>query len=579
MCNIRSISPLLVLAAFIFAGTTSLFAQSAFDSTFNNEAGRVKEHLEVFTDRSIYVINERIRFRADHRVEGLEGEMPWSTILYAELVSASGQVLKGSKYPLVEGVGRGSLAIPSDVLTGHYYLRCYTRWMRNQGPASFSYLPIRIINPFKTEVAAYPNGNNGIVRFDSTRYMRGLLGIENPTVESGRDGEVSFHLSLPSTGYPESLSCCVTIVPVGAIDTLNGIITQAESGSGTPEFSINYLPEIDGISLSGRVVHPDGTPAPFTRVHFSMLGEDQDFFTTITDGHGRFVISTPDRAGDRELFVVPESPGENRVEVRIDQDFDQGKLRLPEQEFRLSDLEREVATQLAIRMQLARIFKERQGEEPLITDSIKEVAIPFYGTPAFRLEMHEYVNLPSLEEVFINLVPDVFVLKKRGRKLFKINSDNSAIGIFPTLIMIDYIPVFDQEAVMALEPEKIRRIEVINEVYVKGDISFGGVISIFSLKGDMAGIDLAPGSYFFDFQSLEPVTLERPGQPEPGDRIPDTRNTLLWLDDVSVEQGSSVEFRCKAPDQPGDYLVFVRGVTKQGRVHSATARFRISGLF
>ena len=63
--------------------------------------------------------------------------------------------------------------------------------------------------------------------------------------------------------------------------------------------------------------------------------------------------------------------------------------------------------------------------------------------------------------------------------------------------------------------------------------------------------------------------------PERGDRIPDTRNTLLWLDDVKVEKDSTVEFSCIMPDQPGDYLVLVRGVARKGEVQAATARLRV----
>ncbi len=63
-------------------------------------------------------------------------------------------------------------------------------------------------------------------------------------------------------------------------------------------------------------------------------------------------------------------------------------------------------------------------------------------------------------------------------------------------------PVFDHQAVLRIAPEKILRVDVINAVYVKGEIFHGGLISIISRKGDMTGIDLPDGSYFFDFQSM-----------------------------------------------------------------------------
>lgn len=559
----------------MLTGAPSLLAQSAFDPAFQDEAGRVMEYLEVFTDRTTYVVNEKIRLRADYRVQGLEAGVPWSDVLYLELVSASGQVFSKSKQSISGSVCLSDFTFPAEILTGNYYLKCYTRWMRNRGPDTFSYVPVRIINPFKTEVVEYSNGSQGNHPMKRTEYGSGLLEITGSSPTYNMGGEASFHLSIADTRELERMNCCVTIVPVGAIDTVNGQTTGDEAESGAPAFSLKTLPDMGGASISGRLVHQDGSPGAYAMVHFSLLGSDPGYSITSTDENGHFVISTFGSTGGQEFFVAAKSYEDKQVEVRIDQDFDQGELHLPEQEFAMTGQERDMATKMAIRMQLARTFEKEPARAPLISDSSRVDEIPFYGTPGFRLDMDDFVNLPNLEEVFINLVPDVEVIQKRGRHLLQIESVNQAIALYPLLIMIDHIPVFDQEAVMDLSPEKIRRIDVINEIYVKGDVSFGGVISIFSRKGDMAGIDLPQGSYFFDFQTLEPLATEEAELPGPGDRIPDTRNTILWLDDVTVDRGSPVELRCIMPDQPGDYMVFVRGVTPAGKVHSDTERFRV----
>jgi hypothetical protein len=572
---IKSIRILLVTAVMICFGAPLLIAQSPFDDTFQEEASRVGEHIEVFTDRTIYVVNERIQFRTDYRIESLEEGMPWSDVLYLELVSPSGYPYARSKHVITGGVSRSSLSIPPDMVTGNYYLKCYTRWMRNRGPTTFSYIPVRIINPFRTEVAEYSNGSQGIHPMERASYGTGLLEIKSPSSKFDMGKEALFYLSAPNAGYQETLQCCVTVVPVGAIDTIKGQLTRGKEISSAPGFSLNYLPDIGGASISGRLVHQDGSPGAYAMMYFTLLGSDPGFYVTPTDMDGRFVISTLGSTGEYEIFVAAKPYEDNQLEIRVDQDFDQGELHLPDREFEMSELERELATNMAIRMQLARTFEKEPVKDPLISDTAIWNTVLFYGTSGFRLDMEEFVNLPTLEEVFTNLVPDIIVVKKRGRRSFKVEGPNSNIALYPPLVMIDNIPVFDQEAVMALAPERIRRIDVVNDVYVRGDVSFGGVISILSRKGDMAGIDLPQGSYFFDFQTLEPLTMEVTEVPERGERMPDTRNTLLWLDDVNVEKGSPVEFRCIMPDQPGDYLVLVRGVTRTGEVQAATARFRV----
>jgi len=535
----------------------------------------LREHIEIFTDRSTYVVNEKIQFRTDYRIEGLEEDTPWSDVLYLELISPSGEAYARSKHAITGGVSRSSFTIPPDMATGNYYLKCYTRWMRNRGPATFSYIPVKIINPFGDEVAEYSNDTQGNLPMERTLFERDLLEIKSPSRKFERGKEALFDLSVPNAGYQETLQCCVTIAPVGTIDTLNGLFTREITLPGTQGFSVNYLPDIGGASISGRLLHQDGSPGAYAMMHFTLLGSDPSYYVTPTDKYGRFVISTLGSTGGYEIFVAAKPYEDNQVDVRIDQDFDQGELNLPDQEFELSELEREVVTKMAIRMQLARTFEKTDMKAPLLSETSKMDSIPFYGTPGFRLDMEEFVNLPNLEEVFTNLVPMVHAVKRRGKWMFILEGTSEATKLYPPLVMIDNIPVFDQDAVMALAAERIHRIEVINEVYVRGDVSFGGVISIFSRKGDMAGIDLSQGSYFFDFQTLEPMTRKGEGVTELGKRMPDTRNTLLWLDDVKVEKGSPVEFRCIMPDQPGDYVVLVRGVTRSGEVHAATARFSV----
>jgi hypothetical protein len=294
-----------------------------------------------------------------------------------------------------------------------------------------------------------------------------------------------------------------------------------------------------------------------------------------TDKDGRFVISTHGRTGENEVFVSGKPFWNKEVEIRIDQDYDQELWHLPAKPFALSAETREMATGLAVRMQLARNFQYRLVKESAEPDTGTMNPIAFYGTPSFILEIDEFIDLPNLEEIFINLVPVVSLVRKEGRRIFMVESDNNATAHYDPLVMIDYIPVIDQGELMDLVPEKIKRIEVINDVYIRGNVTFGGVINILSKQEDLAGIDLPQGSFFFDFQALEPADTDITRVPEPGERIPDTRNTLLWLDNVIMEKDDPVEIRCLMPDQPGDYVVLVRGMSPEGEVYAATGRIRV----
>ena len=89
----------------------------------------------------------------------------------------------------------------------------------------------------------------------------------------------------------------------------------------------------------------------------------------------------------------------------------------------------------------------------------------------------------------------------------------------------------------------------------------------------MAGIDLPAGSYFFDYLAIQPENTPIEMIPAPGDQIPDTRNTLLWISDLVLERSIAKEIVFKAPAYPGEYVVLVRCMARPGEVLSVTAWF------
>lgn len=567
---------LLLYAMLFIAAHTSLPGQSPFDPQFAGDAARILETVQVLTDRSLYAVNEEIRFTASILVTGVNE--PWSTVLYAELVDAGGETFASGKFPAGSGSSGSSLQIPAGCLTGNYLLKCYTRWMRNSGPPAFSYTPLKIINPYRRELSSPGNGEQAVSGLPVEHYQKGRLACMTDRALYRRGEEVRLLLSGDQEPGRE-ITCCLTVVPLDAIDTTGGQAGGSSGVFGPSGFRVEFLPDPGGPSISGSLFTPEvpfrmGTGQP---VRFTIMGERPDHLAVFPDGTGRFVFTPPPGRGNRELFVTPDPGSGEGAEVRIDLDFDNRPLPWQPGVFHLSGGEREAAGNIALRMQLAQAFLP--DEKPLHA-AAPEDSIPFYGTPVHRVLLDEFIDLPSLEEVFINLVPDVNVIRRQGSKKLKVESENSSIGIYDPLVMIDFIPVFDQEAMLKVVPERIKRIDVINQVYVRGAVSYGGLVSMISRKGDLAGIDLPGGSYFFDFQSFEPDGPVS-GDPlfhtagEAGDRIPDTRNTLVWEDNVVLSPREEVEVRLRAPEHPGAYVALLRWIAGPGEVHAAIARFTV----
>ncbi len=568
-------------------GMVQLKAQSPFDPVHLEQAEEIQEHIQLFTDRNLYAVNELIHFVAEHRVSGILEGTYWSSVLYVELVSSEGKAVAQGKFSLAGGRSRGSILIPQSALTGDYYLKSYTRWMRNRGPASFSLIPLKIINPYRSEVVSLSPGDGDAVVVPKVTYMEGGLECSTSSEIYVAGDQMQILLKGPVPAYLDQLNCCLTVVPAGAIDLSGGQYLLPASKPEQESYRTSFLPDLgSGVSVSGTVVDADQQPVNFATLHFSLLGETPDYFATISDEYGRFIFTAPSGLGPQELFVTPQRANGSALEVRIDQEYDSRLFSLPRNKFLLSGSEHHLAERFALNMQLSRAYT--QGD-PIRQDSIQVATvhgitegknIPFYGTRVKRLLIDDYVRLPNLEEVFINLILDVQFYNKRGENRIRILSENASIGIYEPLIMIDHISIFDHEAVLALSPDKIERIDLINQVYLKGNVAFGGVLAIYSKKGDMAGIDLPDGSYFFDYQSFYPglheadLAVTNQGDPISG-RIPDTRNTFCWKDDLLLKKGTLLEIPVLAPETPGEYVILLRGVDPLGKVLSATSRFKV----
>ncbi len=559
-----SILGLILLTCFVVP-QRAVAQVSPFDPMVFEQASKITEHLEVFTDRSLYVVRESIKFRADLRIQGLEGDRVWSTVLYAELVSDEGLPLSQGKFPLVEGVCQGTLPIPDLLLSGRYFLKCYTRWMRNLGPDSYSYTPLRIIHPLRSRLEGMNDKDSSVVNWERSPSRNEGVYIGLPAVAPGRGEEVLLNLSLLD-GIPASeLACCLTVVPAQTLDSIGGQLLLDLTARDEEDLKLEFLPDLFGPTLSGRA-HPG------QKIHLSLLGEKPNYYATVADDFGRFAVAIPDRWGSQELFVAPETDGHPAAEVRVDQDYDPESTVLSSSSFNLSGQEREMATLMARRVQLAEVFERTASPD---TAGNTGDPLPFYGKPVFSLELDEFISLPTLSEVFINLVPDVSVLKRKDQTKLVIQGENPALKTYPPLLMVDQIPVFDHQKVLAIPPEKIRRIDVINDIYVKGELNHGGLIHVITHQEDMGGIDLPEGSYFFDFEGLAKPAAYKPEKVDLGKRIPDLRNTMLWIPDLLVNKAGDAIVKFTSSDYPGTYVILVRAVNPGGKIISASARFEV----
>jgi hypothetical protein len=138
---------------------------------------------------------------------------------------------------------------------------------------------------------------------------------------------------------------------------------------------------------------------------------------------------------------------------------------------------------------------------------IKDVGdtLPFYGKADRDYVLDDYVRFPTMEEVFREFVQEVKVRRQRDRYRIEVQNAPYYNVFFPNepLVLLDGVPVFDTNLLMAIDPLKIRNIHVVSRKYYFGSNVLSGIVSLTSYDGDLAGYtiprqalvrDLNPGS-------------------------------------------------------------------------------------
>jgi hypothetical protein len=532
-----------------------------------------QEGLVLLTDRGYYISGEAINYRAFYQKPDESSDAIWSRVLYVELVLPNGTPLAQSKVSLETDRASGTILIPEGLSTGSYYLKAYTRWMRNCGPEGFVYTSIRIFDPYNEQMLSVDTLGweaRPVETMMSKTEMHPSMMLECVLAKEdyGTREEVVADLLWKDPNAPANLSISV------ARSGLHG--EQSYFQPGCPEArqgDKEILPETQGLSLTGQAVSLSGrTPAPYATIYVSVLGGDRDFYCNYSDSAGRFYFSFPGYTGERDLFVSTYHAEIDELELLIDRDFSQDALHLPSYPALSSDTLTELITEMSVN---AQVSQQYYPKKKIIPETPVSDELLFYGQPTSTVKFDDFIRLPTLEEYFLEVVPQVAVRRSGGVRRLVLLGEHPDLDIYPPLLMIDGVAIFDIEAVLAVSPRLIDRVEIVNAPYIRGNVSFGGIISLISRNNDLGYIDLPSSGLLVNYRMLDLPDRDTMQNAILDTRLPDVRNTLYWNPelDLNPETGQRISFR--TADLKGNYEILIRGIDSTGKYLELRVPFRV----
>jgi hypothetical protein len=545
----------------------SLFVIQLFLTT--NSFCQCPEKIVITTDRDLYFSGENLWYKVECLITGTDEPSPLSKVVYLELTNISGMPVTQLKLYIEKGQSSSMIILPDTLSTGNYFLTGYTNWMKNYNNQVFTRRMISVINPFRNDVFTslatlkiplsaendkVLNNTTFFEKIQKEYKTRSLVDIIIKNIPGFKNISVSVArkelLSLPgitSHNLPEK--------PGGEKNTLSGF-------KNPPDF----LPEPEGKIISGTIKkRSDNKPLAKEVVILNFVDRTTSLYLSRTDNKGRFWFSV-NQFGNKEMVIQPiwaDTSGTG-YSVELDPSFVADRGRNNPIGITFNDSLINEINKCIINMQVEALYnsvlKRSFNAAPVKRN------LNFYNDPEIKKQLDKYIELPTLSEVFKEIVPSVSVKDWKNNNAFRVFSSN---GLYlDYFAIVDGVQIKDIDRVLSMNPEDVKQIELIDLKYHFKDQELGAIISIQTKKGDLSALNFDNrifrqeyNGYEFSYSFSSPDYSVDSIYSSP---VADFRNVLYWNPDLKTGKDVST-IRFYTSDDTGIYLVSIEGIGPDGK--------------
>jgi len=326
-----------------------------------------------------------------------------------------------------------------------------------------------------------------------------------------------------------------------------------------------WLPETRDVSLSG-IARNKKTKQVLTDVWVfaSVLGPDAQFHAYKTREDGSYFFSLNKLNNTHDLALTMDSIDGVETEFLIYNDFSDNWPAAAAIPLQIDSAQRVLLESMFINHQLAKMFRPK---ETLLKQTTDSLPFPFTDLQA-SVKLKDFIALPTMPEVLNELVPYVNLRKRNGKRVLAVVDQTRKNVYDQPLILVDNLPVFNVEEILAINPAKIERIDVIGKVYSFGDLLIEGIVMFHTKTDNFAGIQLPSSLAFVEYQTITPsAAVQFPvynPQSTTAGHSPDFKNLLYWNPNVQI-LGDDTTITFYTADEITDYEIIVRGKTADGK--------------
>ena len=343
-----------------------------------------------------------------------------------------------------------------------------------------------------------------------------------------------------------------------------------------PQPSFAFLPEYTGHLVTAKLTGiSTNQPEKNVPAYLAVPGKRVQLYTSKSDSTGKLLFNTKDLYGPGEIVVQTNGEKDSTYRIDILSPFSEkySKSILPV--FNLTEDMQSALKARSLDMQVQNLYAGNQLKQffnPKIDSS------SFYGKFFIPYKLDDYTRFTTMEEVLREYVKSLIVIKQQKRYHIRINAEKGFLEGDP-LVILDGVPVFNMDKVMAIDPLKIRKLELVKSRYFWQATEFEGILNFTTYKGDLGGYEFDPHAVIIDYEGMQ---LEREfyspvyeTNQQVVSRLPDFRNVLYWSPSVSTNAQGKTQVTFYTSDRTGNYVGVLQGITATGEVGSQYFKFMV----
>lgn len=329
-----------------------------------------------------------------------------------------------------------------------------------------------------------------------------------------------------------------------------------------------YLPEYEGHIVTARITNKKtGQPAPGVTGYLTVPGKNFKLGVAESDSSGLVQFNMRGFIGGDEIIVQTDQAAGNTYRIDVINPF-ADKPVITAAGFSITQDMQNILVEHSIHTQAQNAYVGEKAQQFYIAAAD---TIPFFGAAGKTYLLDDYTRFNTMEEVLREYVMEVEPRRQRGG--FVLKTFDEPHGLFfneNPLVLVDGVPFLNMDTVLALNPLKIRKLDIVSKKYYYGPLILNGIVSYTTYKGDLDGIALDPASLVQEYDGLQ---LQRefylPKYDNPAvnnSRVPDFRDVLYWSPNITTdEKTGKTEASFYTSDVPGTYAIVVNGLAADGK--------------